>query len=181
MKDYAEYLASELWQSIRIRVFERDKCLCRVCGLRANQVHHMKYDRATIKGVTLKYLISICGSCHTKISLFSNDKKRSAEETKIKLMELMRISIKEYTALNGPLERYRDPRPDWAVKHHLSIKEQKKVLKGKSTLEEVIRRKQERAERRKFNGHREQRRNRSENRKLRIEQRRLLRGGKQAP
>lgn len=61
---YKDYLRSTLWRKIRSRVMQRDDYRCRSCGKRATQVHHMKYDQATMAGRELRWLLSLCGPCH---------------------------------------------------------------------------------------------------------------------
>ena len=62
---YRAYLKSSLWKRIRARVHKRDKNTCRICKVhKSEHVHHMRYDKRTLKGDTLKYLIAICAGCH---------------------------------------------------------------------------------------------------------------------
>ena len=62
---YKAYLASDLWKSIRQRVFDRDGGICRLCLKRkAKSVHHITYHEDTLRGETLDQLVSICGGCH---------------------------------------------------------------------------------------------------------------------
>jgi hypothetical protein len=75
---YREYLKSDEWQQIRARVLGRDGGRCLACGERASQVHHMKYNEATMRGATLIHLISICGDCHQDIH-FLDGVKMSAD------------------------------------------------------------------------------------------------------
>ena len=64
-RNYAEYLASPLWRSIRQRVYEAKGDDCQVCGVsRAVEINHERYDRNTLTGKTLKYLVPVCRHCH---------------------------------------------------------------------------------------------------------------------
>jgi 5-methylcytosine-specific restriction endonuclease McrA len=75
-KGYRDYLDSETWQTIRGRVLERDQEACHVCGKKASQVHHRRYDIETLTGRSLDYLVSLCGCCHYR-SEFKGKKKRT--------------------------------------------------------------------------------------------------------
>lgn len=73
---YELYLQSDLWRSIRRRVLERDQQKCCLCDEKAKQVHHKRYDLATLKGNDLSQLFSLCRDCHRTIEFDENDKKR---------------------------------------------------------------------------------------------------------
>lgn len=92
-EDYADYLRSELWAGIRRRVFERDKMRCRLCNGRAAQVHHHRYDKATILGETLDYMAALCRSCHRYIEYDETGRKRSLREVG-ELYRRLRRSLK---------------------------------------------------------------------------------------
>lgn len=62
-KTYAIYLKSPLWRSIRDRVLAaQDECFC--CGGPPLQIHHRRYDRPTLEGRSLKWLVALCIGCH---------------------------------------------------------------------------------------------------------------------
>jgi hypothetical protein len=82
-ENYATYLRSELWASIRAKVLKNARCVCG-CGQRANQVHHKVYSEANILGVTLDGLVAINRGCHYEIE-FSEEQKVSLSETNFKL------------------------------------------------------------------------------------------------
>lgn len=79
--NYGDYLQSKLWLGIRYRVLKRDRHICRMCEERAWQVHHQRYDLATMSGRDLRRLNSLCGNCHEKLE-FDGATKRSAEEVR---------------------------------------------------------------------------------------------------
>ena len=60
------YLKSDAWRRKRYVVFRRDNWRCVYCGSRATQVHHKKYAR-NIGREPVKWLVSICKSCHDDI------------------------------------------------------------------------------------------------------------------
>ena len=63
---YEDYLQSDLWASIRLKVFQLKGRKCCVCRDVATQVHHKCYDAATLTGHSIKSLLPICKSCHDK-------------------------------------------------------------------------------------------------------------------
>lgn len=65
--DYASYLASALWESIRIKAFARWGRQCRGCGGPACQIHHSNYALGTLDGTNLNGLWPICRQCHESI------------------------------------------------------------------------------------------------------------------
>ncbi len=62
--EYEKYLASELWNTIRTRVLERDSHTCRDCGGHANTVHHESYAPEVMDGKDDSKLVSLCWPCH---------------------------------------------------------------------------------------------------------------------
>lgn len=101
---YSEYLASDLWKEIRARVLDRDKYLCQACFEKAEQVHHKNYKDATMQGLCLDGLISLCRKCHVKIEL-ENGQTGGPKRANIKLRELMRLRWVEVMA------RHQSPPP----------------------------------------------------------------------
>lgn len=62
---YEAYLASPLWESIRVRVYEAKGRTCLRCRQAdAVEVHHTRYDEPTLRGDTLNYLVPVCRDCH---------------------------------------------------------------------------------------------------------------------
>lgn len=66
---YADYLASDLWKSIRRRVFQRDNGRCYCCGGIASQAHHTNYKPGTLAGTSISGIRAICGTCHQWIEV----------------------------------------------------------------------------------------------------------------
>ena len=64
--NYAEYLKSDLWASIRGCVLNGDPP-CAGCGRQASQVHHENYDIPVLLGEYLDALHPVCGRCHKNI------------------------------------------------------------------------------------------------------------------
>ena len=63
---YRKYLKSDDWKRKRYVVLKRDNWICQRCGAKAEQVHHKKYARK-IGTEPIKWLESICKSCHNKL------------------------------------------------------------------------------------------------------------------
>ena len=60
------YLKSDEWQRKRHVVLKRDNWTCVYCGARATQVHHKRYAKRNIGKEPIKWLVSVCQSCHDK-------------------------------------------------------------------------------------------------------------------
>jgi 5-methylcytosine-specific restriction endonuclease McrA len=60
------YLKSDDWQRKRHVVLKRDNWRCVYCGAHANQVHHKRYAKRNIGKEPIKWLVSVCQSCHDK-------------------------------------------------------------------------------------------------------------------
>lgn len=76
-KNYSEYLASELWRSIRIRVFAKYGCACKVCTYPAMCVHHLSYSLSVLLGRSLHKLVPLCYNCHNLIEFTPTGRKRT--------------------------------------------------------------------------------------------------------
>ncbi len=61
-----DYLKSDAWQRKRYVVLKRDNWHCVYCGAKATQVHHKRYAKYNIGREPIKWLVSICNSCHEK-------------------------------------------------------------------------------------------------------------------
>lgn len=73
---YNEYLASDLWQTKRRLVLERDKYVCQSCiKAKAIQVHHLSYEH--VFNEPLFELTSVCIRCHEIIT--NMDRKKEAD------------------------------------------------------------------------------------------------------
>jgi len=61
------YLKSDEWQRKRYVVLRRDNWCCVYCGKRATEVHHKKYAKYNIGSEPIKWLVSVCKTCHDTI------------------------------------------------------------------------------------------------------------------
>ena len=59
-----EYLKSDAWRRKRYVVLRRDNWICVYCGATATQVHHKRYARKNIGTEPIKWLVSLCKTCH---------------------------------------------------------------------------------------------------------------------
>ena len=63
--EYAEYLKSEHWQSIRVKALERADNKCQLCSSEVMlQVHHNTYKNRGNEKLT--DLVVLCRGCHSK-------------------------------------------------------------------------------------------------------------------
>jgi 5-methylcytosine-specific restriction endonuclease McrA len=60
------YLKSDAWRRKRYVVLKRDNWQCVYCGARATQVHHKRYAKRNIGKEPIKWLVSVCDSCHSR-------------------------------------------------------------------------------------------------------------------
>lgn len=64
--DYIQYLRSQKFQELKMRVLTRDGFQCKLCGTAKNLcVHHITYERRGHED--LSDLITLCTTCHNKI------------------------------------------------------------------------------------------------------------------
>ena len=62
-KRYDEYLQSDKWKAIRLKIFKRDNNLCQIClEAPAQHVHHLTY--ANLGDELMTELLSVCKDCH---------------------------------------------------------------------------------------------------------------------
>lgn len=64
--DYAAYLRSPAWASLRRQILLRAGFVCEGCGAKpAEEVHHLNYDH--IGGEFLWELVAVCQECHHRL------------------------------------------------------------------------------------------------------------------
>ena len=79
-KDYAEYLKSDLWGIVRMKVMQGNPT-CSLCPRPADQVHHLSYTVADLIGETLDQLKPICKGCHYRVEFHLKRKRTFREAT----------------------------------------------------------------------------------------------------
>jgi len=83
---YSEYRRSWIWQQARNKAMQHHEHRCYNCGDDATEVHHLKYDEATLCGVDLKWLMPLCRQCHQHAEVDERGKKRSLDAANQVLM-----------------------------------------------------------------------------------------------
>lgn len=92
-QSYKEYLQTALWQSIRARVLCENQT-CQMCNKETSTiVHHLKYDKATLSGKSIKRLRALCEICHHIIE-FDGDRKNSLKQANEAYLRIAKEPIK---------------------------------------------------------------------------------------
>lgn len=118
---YDAYLKSDLWVSVRAKLFElakaHDKVQCRICGFTGNLIwHHMNYRLSTLVG---NCLISVdvsllCLDCHALVEFDHLGKKVDLETANQRLDQLV-VEVEDFNpidsescfAIKGMLAKFR--------------------------------------------------------------------------
>jgi hypothetical protein len=90
---YKEYLAGKVWSEIRIRQIKKQSW-CTGCGRKACQVHHLRYDKATLSGKSSRFIVSICDKCHRQIEFDEYNNKLSLRKANERLLDKLRKNTK---------------------------------------------------------------------------------------
>jgi len=62
-KEHNEYLQTDQWKAIRLKVLKRDNFLCQAClDAPATEVHHLTYNHWRFE--LMFELLSVCSNCH---------------------------------------------------------------------------------------------------------------------
>ena len=75
---YQAYLKSDLWQQIRVFVFNNIGRECIYCFDKATQIHHWRYNINCMRGkqeALLRDLVPICAKCHKAVHFNGQTKK----------------------------------------------------------------------------------------------------------
>jgi hypothetical protein len=90
--DYADYLSSKRWRTIRARVFNRCKGICEVCRIKpAREVHHRSYCLDAMTGKRLDDLVGCCREC-LQTAEFENSRKASPRRANLQMVDAPRGS-----------------------------------------------------------------------------------------
>ncbi len=89
---YSEYLASEVWSAIRVRVLLMAEYKCKICGRPATTVHHIGYGKDALIGHKLTGIVALCSGCHYKIEFSPDGKKRTLCDAHSAYGKMWRIS-----------------------------------------------------------------------------------------
>jgi hypothetical protein len=80
---YEDYLNSPLWEKIRGAVLLRDNYRCWCCHKAAAQVVHLRnWNRSTLKGEDLLFVVSLCKSCEN-MALFNEDGSKTENPSRV--------------------------------------------------------------------------------------------------
>lgn len=77
---YKEYLASDLWKSIRERVYAKRGRQCTLCWRVARYLHHQSYAPAVLLGEDINPILPICYICHNLVEIDASGRKRPMGE-----------------------------------------------------------------------------------------------------
>lgn len=90
MKQYDEYLNSELWRELRIKVLTRDNYKCQNCfrdvSVDSAQIHHVSYEGYKNLGHSFAFeLLTLCKNCHklwhSQYTAYSSEEVANEEDT----------------------------------------------------------------------------------------------------
>jgi hypothetical protein len=110
-RSYKQYLKSDEWSKIRGEVFaEYSDCIC--CEHKAQVVHHVRYDSATLLGVHRLHLAPLCHKCHEAIEIQDDGEKGSMARANTLMFEMARRKDAKQTWL----QRFYKERKPWKSK-----------------------------------------------------------------
>lgn len=131
---YKSYLESDIWRTIKKRAFIKHGVQCRLCFRVATNMHHLLYDRATLRGETLDNLVPLCPTCHKKVELDDNGVKRSfidSSKEYLRIFNRDRARRKKLVITKNPLQQ---GNPEIGLRHktkHLVRSQLRKVSRSK--------------------------------------------------
>lgn len=106
-RSYRQYLKSDEWAGIRREVFaEYAECIC--CARKAQVVHHVRYDSATLLGLHRLNLAPLCHRCHKSIEIQEDGEKGSMARANTMMFEMARRKDPKQTWLQ---RFYKDRKP----------------------------------------------------------------------
>lgn len=79
---YADYLASDLWGSVKRRAWAAHGRACRLCKYKATELHHTDYTRQTLTGKDLSGLVPVCRRCYESLEFTPAGEKRTFRQVK---------------------------------------------------------------------------------------------------
>lgn len=84
----SEYPNHITFKKMRIKILQRSKGRCEICGKLAKVVHHIDGDKSNHK---MNNLIAVCNKCHTNLHRGTNGDYLGGRPTKYSLIYGMRI------------------------------------------------------------------------------------------
>ena len=88
-KNYQEYLHSDLWRSIKIKLDAKGQKQCSLCGADRQCWHHNLYTHKVLLGTRTKHIVPLCHKCHELIE-FENGRKLPMIDACKKYKKLLR-------------------------------------------------------------------------------------------
>ena len=82
-KNYKTYLRSKTWKNVKKQSFKEKGVDCVLCGKWADVIHHRKYDKSTLLGENLEWLVPLCNACHTRIEFINGKKTNHAKSEQL--------------------------------------------------------------------------------------------------
>lgn len=106
---YGVYLKSDLWASIRARVYAKigRNPKCSICPSPSEHLHHTHYSRQCLSGQSLYGIVPVCGRCHSAVEFDSKNQKRTlakAQRAYLDLKRMVRIGAKKRCKKCGALK-----------------------------------------------------------------------------
>lgn len=86
--NYKAYLKSTAWRGIR-REQVRLNGECVVCGNPAEEIHHVRYDRATMEGKSPENLKSLCAGHHRECEFDGWGRKQTPRQAANRLKRMI--------------------------------------------------------------------------------------------
>ena len=80
---YPDYLQSEEWKALKLKVFGRSNGFCEKCGAKASETHHTSYPK-DFKDDSETNLQALCRTCHITAHIEQKGRtmaERMAKET----------------------------------------------------------------------------------------------------
>lgn len=90
---YRDYLASDLWRSIRARVYAAKGRKCVLCPQDASQLHHDRYHANDLLGKTLEFIHPLCEMCHKRIEFDEDGRKVKMKVARAVFKRLVRTTL----------------------------------------------------------------------------------------
>jgi hypothetical protein len=87
--DYQAYLATSLWNRIRMRVLRAASGKCACCPKPATQVHHRDYRPRVLRGEDDSPLVALCSQCHEMVDKTLKGKSRLSWNKKEAILATM--------------------------------------------------------------------------------------------
>lgn len=136
-KTYHDYLKSDLWKSIRERVFSECGSDCFVCANRAFQAHHEYYTEANLRGRTLTHIRPICRECHDIIEFDCGIKLMDSERI-AKIAAARKAEKMRHSGIHGPALPIPPPGPNtWEYKQQKALRKHQEHSRKLNELKEL--------------------------------------------